>query len=156
MALYVEGGETTSAEAAPKIETAVDESKLDTAIAAKTDTVGASATAAEPVPVVETAPIQVRPLLSFCTPRPDVSLTLERSCNLNSSKPPRPPRPRPRRPLPFPSSLQRPEGTSRSRSIRLPLSPDYIRIPTLFPPCLVSLHADVVARARAPVNLVLR
>ena len=40
MALHVEGGETTSAEAAPKIETAVDESKLDTA-AAKSEPVGA-------------------------------------------------------------------------------------------------------------------
>ncbi|GAA5950734.1 hypothetical protein JCM8115_004959 [Rhodotorula mucilaginosa] len=58
VALHVEGGETTSAEAAPKIETAVDESKLDTA-AAKSEPVGASASATEPVPVVEAAPIQL-------------------------------------------------------------------------------------------------
>lgn len=78
VALHVEGGETTSADAAPKIETAVDESKLDTA-AAKSDPVGASATTAEPIAVVETAPIQVRLLLSFCTSRRDLSLTLHRS-----------------------------------------------------------------------------
>lgn len=147
MALHVEGGETTSAEAAPKIETAVDESKLDTATAAKSEPVGASATAAEPIAVVETAPIQVRLWLSLCTPGPDVALTLQRCFNLNSSKPPRPPRRRPRRPLPFPSSRRRPEGTSPSRSIRLLLSPDYILISTPSP--LPRLSPRRCRRARA-------
>lgn len=61
-ALHVEGGEATSAEA-PKIETAVDESKLDAAVtsgATKSETVGATTTATEPVVGAETAPVQVR------------------------------------------------------------------------------------------------
>ncbi|GAA5862638.1 hypothetical protein JCM3774_001087 [Rhodotorula dairenensis] len=57
-ALHVEGGETTSAEA-PKIETAVDVSKLDAAStsgATKSETVGA--TAIDPLVGAETAPVQ--------------------------------------------------------------------------------------------------
>jgi hypothetical protein len=83
VALHVEGGETTSAEAAPKIETAVDESKLDTA-AAKSEPVGASASATEPVPVVEAAPIQVRLLLSCCTSGQDSYLTLQFTITLTA------------------------------------------------------------------------
>lgn len=60
VALHVEGGETTSAEAAPKIETAVDESKLDTAAVANSEPVGTNTSAADPVAVVGTAAVQVR------------------------------------------------------------------------------------------------
>ncbi|GAA5976392.1 hypothetical protein JCM10908_005483 [Rhodotorula pacifica] len=63
VALHIEGGEATSAEA-PKIETAVDESKLDTAAApvvAKSEPVVASETTAEPVAAAEHAPVETGP-----------------------------------------------------------------------------------------------